>query len=129
MNEFDFDVASRAMGGSQTPGDELRIVYGSEAAKIPGSRNLSGISDPAVDALVERIANAESRAALTTACRALDRVLRAGFYWIPMWYRSSEWVAYWDMYARPGQRPRFASGAPGTWWYDEAKARQIGRAG
>jgi microcin C transport system substrate-binding protein len=129
MNVFDFDIASRAMGGALTPGDELRTVYGSEAAKTPGSRNLSGIADPAVDALIERIANAESREALTIACRALDRVLRAGFYWIPMWYRSSEWLAFWDMYARPETRPRFASGAPGTWWYDEAKARQIGRTG
>src|ERR1044071_2454579 len=48
MNVFDFDIASRAMGGALTPGDELRTVYGSEAAKTPGSRNLSGIADPAV---------------------------------------------------------------------------------
>jgi microcin C transport system substrate-binding protein len=129
MDEFDFDMASRNMGGSLTPGDALRTVYGSEAAKTPGSRNLSGIADPAVDALVERIANAESRAELTIACRALDRVLRAGYYWVPMWYRASEWLAYWDMFSRPETRPRYSSGAPGTWWYDDAKARRIGRAG
>ena len=129
MDEFDFDMASRAMGASLTPGDSLRAVYGSEAAKTPGSRNLSGIADPAVDALIDRIGRAETRDELTIACRALDRVLRAGHYWVPMWYRSSSWIAYWDMFSWPEKRPRYASGAPGTWWYDDAKARAIGRAG
>jgi microcin C transport system substrate-binding protein len=128
MDEFDFDMASVNMGAALTPGDSLRTVYGSEAARTPGSRNIGGIADPAVDALIERIARAETRAELNIACRALDRVLRAGHYWVPMWYRASDWLAYWDMFSRPAVKPRFASGAPGTWWYDEDKARRIGRA-
>jgi microcin C transport system substrate-binding protein len=61
------------------------------------------------------------------ACRALDRVLRAGHYWVPMWFRSADWVAYWDQFSRPDTKPRFVSGAPGTWWYDADKAKRIGR--
>ena len=64
---------------------------------------------------------------LTFACRALDRVLRAGRYWIPMWYRSDSWVAYWDVFARPDTAPKYGTGAPGTWWWDEEKAKRIGR--
>ena len=78
-----------ASGGSTTPGADLRVVYTSAAAAQNGSRNLAGISDPVVDALVETIAAAKSREALDTACRALDRVLRAGHYWVPMWYRDT----------------------------------------
>jgi microcin C transport system substrate-binding protein len=127
MEEFDFDMASRNMGGALTPGDSLRVVYGSEAAKTPGSRNIAGIADPAVDALIERIGRAKSRAELVVACRALDRVLRAGHYWVPMWYKAGEWLAYWDQFSRPDTKPRFGTGAPGTWWYDAEKAKRIGR--
>ncbi|WP_046862516.1 extracellular solute-binding protein [Microvirga massiliensis] len=128
MEEFDFDMASRALGGSLTPGDSLRVVFGSEAARTPGSRNIAGIADPAVDALIERIANAKSRPDLNLACRALDRVLRAGHHWVPMWFKDTDWIAYWDVFARPERKPRYGSGAPGTWWFDAAKAQRIGRA-
>jgi microcin C transport system substrate-binding protein len=128
MDEYDFDMATRALTGVPTPNDSLRVVYGSQSAKSPGSRNIAGISHPAVDALVERIGMAATRDELRVACRALDRVLRAGHYWIPMWFRASDWIAYWDMYSRPETRPRFSSGAPGTWWFDAEKAKRIGRA-
>jgi microcin C transport system substrate-binding protein len=127
MDDFDFDMASRNLGGTATPGDGLRIIYGSQAAQTPGSRNLAGIADPAVDALVERISQAKSRADLVIACRALDRVLRAGHYWVPMWFKAADWLAYWDQFSHPDTKPRFSSGAPGTWWYDAEKAKRIGR--
>jgi len=125
-NEFDFDVLSMALAGSLTPGDSLRIVYGSEAARTPGSQNMAGIADPAIDRLIEAIGAAKSRAELSIACRALDRVLRAGHYWVPMYYRSERWIAYWDLFARPQTLPKHSTGAPTTWWYDAAKARRIG---
>jgi microcin C transport system substrate-binding protein len=128
MDDFDFDMTSRALSGALTPGDSLRVVYGSDAAKTPGSRNIAGIADPAIDALIERLGRAKTRAELVVACRALDRVLRAGHYWVPMWYKPSDWVAYWDQFSRPETKPRYSSGAPGTWWYDAEKAKKIGRA-
>lgn len=127
LNSFDFDITSRALGGSTTPGDVLRGVYGSQAARTPGSRNIAGIDHPAVDALVERIAQAQTRHELIVACRALDRVLRAGHYWVPMWFKASNWIAAWDQFSRPETRPRFTSGAPWTWWHDAEKAKRIGR--
>ncbi len=123
---FDYDVVTAANGGSSTPGAELKVAFTSEAAARQGSRNLAGVSDPVVDALVETISDAKSRQQLNTACRALDRVLRAGHYWVPMWYRDTAWVAFWDAFARPERQPRLGVGAPGTWWWDEAKAKAIG---
>ncbi len=123
---FDYDVVTAANGGSSTPGAELKVAFTSEAAARQGSRNLAGVADPVVDALVATISDAKSRRELNTACRALDRVLRAGHYWAPMWYRDTAWVAYWDAFARPERQPRLGVGAPGTWWWDEAKAKAIG---
>ena len=123
---FDYDVVTEALSGSTTPGVGLRVVFSSEAAKQNGSRNLAGVADPVVDALIETIASAKSREELSAACRALDRVLRAGHYWVPMWYRDTAWVAYWDAFARPDQQPKLSTGAPGTWWWDEGKAKTIG---
>jgi microcin C transport system substrate-binding protein len=123
---FDFDVVTSAFGSSTTPGADLRVVYTSAAAAQNGSRNLAGVADPVVDALVETIAAAQSREQLNSACRALDRVLRAGHYWVPMFYRDTAWVAYWDVFSRPERQPKLGTGAPGTWWWDEAKAKTIG---
>ncbi len=128
MQDFDFDVVSRNMGGATIPGDSLRVVYGSESARTVGGRNIAGIMDPCIDALIEVIGRADSLAEVTVAARALDRVLRAGRYWIPMWWNPAEFVAHWDMYDRPATTPKYSSGAPGTWWYNPDKARRIGRA-
>ena len=93
---------------------------------MPSSNNLAGVADPAVDALIEKAVNAATRAELNTACRALDRVLRAGRYWIPAWYNDSYWAAYWNVFSRPERQPKLGVGAPETWWWDEAKAKKIG---
>jgi microcin C transport system substrate-binding protein len=123
---FDFDVVSMAFGGSVTPGAELRVFLSSQAATMEGSRNLPGIADPVVDALVERIIHAATRDDLNVACRVLDRVLRAAHYWVPMWYNDSVLLAYWDAFSRPATQPKLGTGAPDTWWWNEDKAKKIG---
>jgi microcin C transport system substrate-binding protein len=125
-DEFDFDITIQRFSFSSTPGESLRTYLTAQAAAIKGAQNLSGIADPAVDALVEKIVEAKNRPDLTIACRALDRVLRAGRYWVPHWYKPTHWLAYWDLFARPPEKPRFGRGFPETWWSDPAKA---GRAG
>lgn len=127
LKDFDFDVTSRRYAGGMTPGPELREMYGSRAAGMPGSNNLSGIANPAIDALITRVVDATSHVDMVHAARALDRVLRAGRYWIPMWYKADHRLALWDVYGRPQNAPAYDLGAPGVWWYDAAKARRIGR--
>jgi microcin C transport system substrate-binding protein len=125
MKAFDFDVATARYVMRMTPGVELRNIWSSEAAKIDGSRNLAGIADPVVDALIGKVVEARSRDDLETAARALDRVLRAGHYWVPQWYYPAHNVAHWDKYARPAVKPRYDRGIIHTWWYDPAKAAKL----
>jgi microcin C transport system substrate-binding protein len=130
VEEFDFDITVQRMVFPVTPGDTLRTYFQSQAAKTKGTYNFPGISDPAVDALVEQVISANSRPALVNACRALDRVLRAGRYWVPHWYKGSHWIAYWDKFSRPTQpKPRYARGIPETWWYDAQKAAKLEQRG
>lgn len=129
VDDFDFDLVTQRYSFTTTPGDSLRNFFGSEAANIKGSYNLAGMADPAIDSLIETIIAADSRPKLETACRALDRVIRAGRYWIPHWYKGSHWVAYWDVYSRPAIKPRFWRGALETWWYDREKAAKLERPG
>jgi microcin C transport system substrate-binding protein len=124
-DDFDFDLFVQRMSFSSTPGDSLRNYFSSQAAAIKGSFNLAGIADPAVDMLIERIIAADSRPALITACRALDRVIRAGRYWVPHWYLASHRIAFWDAFGRPATKPRYGRGIPETWWYDRDKAAKL----
>ncbi len=127
VDGFDFDITVERFSFSATPGDSLRTYFSSQAAATKGSQNLAGIADPAVDALVDIIIAAKTRAELTTACKALDRVIRAGRYWIPHWYKASHWIAYWDVFGRPAAKPRYFRGIPETWWYDRDKAAKLER--
>jgi microcin C transport system substrate-binding protein len=128
-DDFDFELIVERMNFSTTPGDALRTYFSARAAETKGSNNIAGISDPAIDALIEQIIAADTRPALVTACRALDRVIRAGRYWIPHWYKASHWICYWDLFGRPAGKPRYARGIPETWWYDREKAARLGRTG
>jgi microcin C transport system substrate-binding protein len=125
LKDFDFDVAIQRFSFSATPGDSLRSYFSSQSAALKGSQNLAGIADPAIDAMIDRVMAANSRSELTTACRVLDRLVRAGRYWIPHWYKASHWIAYWDSFGRPAAKPRYARGIPETWWYDRNKASKI----
>ena len=122
LKDFDFDITTQRYVMRNTPGVELRSYFGSEAANLDGSLNLAGIKDPAVDALIEKVVAAKNRDDMTTAARALDRVLRAGHYWVPHWYKGSHTLAYWDKFSRPETKPKYDRGILDTWWLDEAKA-------
>lgn len=124
QESFDFDITIQRLTMSATPGDSLRPYFTSQAAATKGSYNLAGVANPAIDALVDKVIAAENRADLTFACRALDRVFRAGRYWVPQWYSSKHRVAYWDQYAHPEKPAKYAQGvgAPDLWWFDASKA-------
>lgn len=129
VDNFDFDITVERMSFSSTPGDSLRGYFTTQAARTKGSKNLAGIEDPAVDALVDIIIAARTREELTTACKALDRVIRAGRYWIPHWYASTHRIAYWDVFGFPERQPRYFRGIPDTWWSDPARAAAVEKKG
>lgn len=124
LNDFDFDATVRRFSVSTVPGESLRNYFGATAAKTAGSNNLSGISDPVVDLLIEKVIAAPTRAELRTACRVLDRRLRAGRYWVPQWYSAEFRIAFWDEFAWPSvPRPTFARAIPEIW---SARGRSAG---
>lgn len=127
MQTYDFDVTTKAFATPTTPGISERNFWSSTAAATEGNLNYAGIADPAIDDMLERIANAQDRATLRAASRALDRTLLWNHYIVPQWFRANDLFAYWDMFARPAIRPKFAQGVLDTWWIDQAKAAKIDR--
>jgi microcin C transport system substrate-binding protein len=123
VEDFDFDMTIERFSMSATPGDAMRPFFSSQAAATKGSYNLAGIASPAIDVLIEKIIGADNRTDLTVACRAFDRVFRAGRYWVPQWYRTTHPIAYWDQFGHPDKPPRYAQGvgAPENWWTDPNK--------
>jgi microcin C transport system substrate-binding protein len=125
IKTFDFDIVTQRYVIGTTPGAELRNYWSSDAANTQGSRNLSGISSPAIDAMIEAVIGATSRAELETATRALDRLLRAGHYWVPHWFKNIHTIAFWDRFSWPDIKPQFERGVIETWWYDSDKADRL----
>jgi len=125
VKAFDFDVVTSRFVMRLTPGIELRNYWGSDVADVEGSVNLAGIKDTVIDALINKVVEAKSREELVAATRAIDRVLRAGQYWVPQWYKAAHNIAYWDKFSFPDKKPKYSRGAPDTWWYDKEKAAKL----
>lgn len=124
LDDFDFDMIVASWGQSLSPGNEQRNFWSSAYADRLGSRNLTGIKSPAVDALVEGLIAAPDRESLVQHVRALDRVLQWGHWVIPHWHIPYDRLAYWDKFGRPEITP--AQGAQlDTWWIDPAKAQAL----
>jgi microcin C transport system substrate-binding protein len=120
MDDFDFDITVSGWGQSESPGNEQRSFWHSTERDVPGSRNLAGIAEPAIDAMIDRVIAAESRTDLVTAVRALDRLLQWGHYVVPNWHIRADRVAYWDRFSRPAVTAKVGYD-PGAWWVDAQK--------
>ena len=125
LKDFDFDLTTQRYALRLTPGVELKTYWGSQAAATTGSFNLAGIADPVLDQLIDKIITAKSREELRTATRAADRVLRAGHYWVPQWYKGAHNLAFWNKFSWPAVKPKYERGATETWWYDAEKAKAL----
>ncbi len=127
LRGYDFDITTSLWPESLSPGNEQREYWGSQAADRPGSRNVIGIRDPGIDALVDRIIFAEDRDDLVAATRALDRVLLAHDYVVPQWSSRVTRTVRWNRFGHPSREADYGgSGFPSTWWYDEALAAKTG---
>ncbi|WP_094462765.1 extracellular solute-binding protein [Pannonibacter phragmitetus] len=129
LNSFDFEMTSRRFSLSPTLGESVRNFWGSRAATTNGSYNLAGISSPVIDALLEKAIGAATREEMYIAARALDRVLRAGHYWVPHWFKPVHTVAIWDVFGYPDEPPYYEFPVESTWWFDTEKAKKIGMGG
>jgi microcin C transport system substrate-binding protein len=115
LRGFDFDMIVSSWGQSNSPGNEQRDYWGSAAAKTPGSRNYTGISSPAVDALIDAIIAAPDRASLIERTRALDRVLLWSHLVVPNWHSPVDRVVFWDKFGYP-EPPPMQGTSTDYWW-------------
>jgi microcin C transport system substrate-binding protein len=126
MRAFDYDVAYFAWGQSLNPGNEQRYFWGSTSATEEGSQNYLGISDPGIDALIDKVIFADDRETLEAATRALDRVLLAHHYMVPSYTILATRLAHWNRFSHPDPLPEYSTGFPLIWWWDEEKAAATG---
>lgn len=126
VNDFDFDMVSTVIAQSQSPGNEQREMWGSAAADAPGSRNLMGIKNPAIDKLIDRVVFATNREDLVAATHALDRVLLWNYYVVPQWFNDTINVAYWNKFGIPEKQPEYVGIDTDSWWIDPAKEAALG---
>jgi microcin C transport system substrate-binding protein len=126
LRDWDFDIIVANWAQSLTPGNEQRDYWGSRAADEPGSHNLIGIKNKAVDALIDQIIFADTRENLVAASKALDRVLLWNHYVVPQWNLSKVRTARWDRFGRPDPMPKYGlSGFPLLWWWDAERAAKV----
>jgi microcin C transport system substrate-binding protein len=120
LRDFDFDAVVNVWGQSLSPGNEQREFWSSAAADQPGSRNLVGLKNPAVDKLVDQLIAAPDRPSLVTRTRALDRALQWSFLVVPHWHIPYDRVAFWDKFGYPAVTP-LQGVQLDAWWVDSAK--------
>jgi microcin C transport system substrate-binding protein len=121
VEDFDFDITTQRLIMSFAPGEELRALFGSKAAGTVGSRNITGISDSAIDSLISEAIAASKREEVVAICRSLDRVLRAKRLWVPQWYKANHWIAHWNVFGHPRHTPKYNPGIIRTWWSTTSK--------
>ena len=121
---YDFDMMVDQFPMSLEPSSGLKQYFGSEPAD-QSVFNSMGLKSEAVDTLIEHVMNAQNKAELATSVKALDRALRAYYFWVPQWFNDAYRVAYWDMYEHPETLPPFALGNLDFWWYNAEKAADL----
>src|SRR5690606_3416178 len=124
---FDFDAVTARFPQSESPGNEQRSYWSSQAADTAGSRNVPGIKDPVVDALVDRIIFAKDRDDLVATVRALDRVLLWNYYTVPQYCQPTLRYAYWNKFGIPEEQPRYSGIDVMSWWVLPEREKVIER--
>lgn len=123
LEEFDFDVTTVVLAQSLSPGNEQRDFWSSAAADRSDSRNMSGIKNPIVDELINKIIFADGRDELKALTHALDRVLLWNYYYIPQWHSPEDWVAWWDKFYFVDNQPTYVGTDFQSWWIKQDEAQ------
>jgi peptide/nickel transport system substrate-binding protein len=119
LKNYDFDMIQWSWSASLSPGNEQINRWSSKAARIEGTLNYPGVENPAVDAMIDALLQAEAAEDFVAAVRALDRVLLSGDYVIPLFFLPRVWVAYWKHLNYPAVEP-LAGVDLDTWWSERA---------
>ena len=128
VDDFNFDITSSAFSfGSSPTAEGMRKFFHSQVSDIKGSNNTPGIKLEVVDQLIGKLSGVKTRNEMIIVMRCIDRVLRAYQFWIPNWYSTNHRIAMWDIFGWQEPKPDFAFPVESLWWYDEEKAKLIGK--
>ena len=119
LRRFDYDMIIAGFPQSTSPGSEQSYMWGSQAAEEQGNQNYSGIKNEAIDAVISKLIKADNREEIVLYTKVLDRLLRAGYYMVPMYGSTSTRVVYWDKYRHNQTLPDNALGID-YWWVDKS---------
>lgn len=122
MKSYDFDMAYNQWYLSLSPGNEQMLYWGHEGVEKPGSRNYMGLNNPAAEAMIRTLLQARDQSEFVAAVKALDRVLTAGRYVIPIWYPAKSRLAYRKGFHYPERLPMYGDWSgflPDVWWFEE----------
>jgi peptide/nickel transport system substrate-binding protein len=121
-NTYAFDMAWYTRALSLSPGNEQNLYWGAKGITEPGSRNWMGMNVPAAEAMVNAMVGSASQDDFIAATQALDRILTAGRYVIPVWYSPVSRMAYAKTLHHPERLPLYGDWPgfqPDVWWYKE----------
>ncbi len=120
LDVYDYDFFTVRIPGDESPGSELIDRFGSKSVDTEGGSNLIGVRDPNVDDLVNLAVSSTTRPQLIARLRALDRVLRHGFYVVPQYFSNTFRVAYRSgKFEQPAVAPSYYQAEDWivrTWW-------------
>jgi peptide/nickel transport system substrate-binding protein len=121
-DNYDFGMTFYRRAVSLSPGNEQTLYWGSSSADTPGSRNLMGVKSPAIDAMIERLLTSQDQEDFRAAAQAIDRVLTAGRYVIPIYQWNVARIAHDANLRFPDKIPLFGDWPgwqPDVWWCEE----------
>ncbi len=119
VSDYDYDMIVNAWNLTLSPGNEQYLYWGSDGVRTPGTRNYAGIDSPAVDAMIDAFLSAPDREGFVAAVKALDRVLTAGRYVVPIWFNNESYIAHSADLHFPAALPVYGDWigwAPEVWW-------------
>lgn len=117
VRKLDFDAIGNVYPLGLSLGSELFRYFHSSNANLSDTQNLAGISNPVVDALLEKIPAAQTQQQLQSIIHSLDRVLLWHHYGIPLWYFGNVRTAYRNQIKRPDVVTDYPM-IINTWWHN-----------
>ncbi len=112
---YDYDTILQTYTSSLSPGAEQVGRWGSSSRDLQGTYNFAGVAEPSIDSAIEAMVRARERDEFVSAVRALDRLLLSGFYVVPLYHRSEQWVGRWAYIRHPEKTPVYGYQLP-AWW-------------
>ena len=119
VKKLEFDMAPYARDLSLSPGNEQYLYWSSEYADVEGTRNLMGVKSPTMDKLLDKIMKSKSMKELKSITRAMDRILMAGRYVIPIYHNGPSRIAHKSNLRYPSKIPLYGDRIgffPDVWW-------------